>query len=98
MCIIPRFSGLDVTPGSVSYTHLDVYKRQAQVLGHLSYSLGQYKEALTKFAERLNEPDYDRTQDGYAAMFGQFFKGEPTPVSYTHLDVYKRQEICRWKR
>ena len=34
--------------------------RIAQVLGHLSYSLGQYKEALTKFAERLNEPGYDR--------------------------------------
>lgn len=52
--------------------------RIAQVLGHLSYSLGQYKEALTKFAERLSEPGYDRTPDGYAAMFGQFFKGEPT--------------------
>ena len=52
--------------------------RIAQVLGHLSYSLGQYKEALTKFAEQLNEPGYDRTPDGYAAMFGQFFKGEPT--------------------
>ena len=52
--------------------------RIAQVLGHLSYSLGQYKEALTKFAERLNEPGYDRTSDGYAAMFGQFFKSEPT--------------------
>lgn len=52
--------------------------RIAQVLGHLSYSLGQYKEALTKFAEQLNEPGYDRTPDGYAAMFGQFFKSEPT--------------------
>ena len=52
--------------------------RIAQVLGHLSYSLGQYKEALTKFAERLNEPGHDRTSDGYAAMFGQFFKSEPT--------------------
>ncbi len=52
--------------------------RIVQVLGHLGYSLGQYKEALTKFAERLNEPGYDRTPDGYAAMFGQFFKGEPT--------------------
>ena len=52
--------------------------RIVQVLGHLSYSLGQHKEALTKLAERLNEPGYDRTPDGYAAMFGQFFKGEPT--------------------
>ena len=52
--------------------------RIAQVLGHLSYSLGQYKETLMKFAERLNEPGYDRTPDGYAALFGQFFKGEPT--------------------
>lgn len=34
--------------------------RIAQVLGHLSYSLGQYKEALTKFAERLNDPANDR--------------------------------------
>ena len=52
--------------------------RVAQVLGHLSYSLRQYKEALTKFAERLNEPGYDRTPDGYAAMFGQFFRNKPT--------------------
>ena len=59
--------------------------RIAQVLGHLSYSLGQYKEALTKFAERLNEPGHDRTSDGYAAMFGQF------------LDVYKRQAVILGK-
>src|SRR5699024_11461583 len=52
--------------------------RIAQVLGHLSYSLAKYKVALTKLAERLNEPGHDRTSDGYAAMFGQFFKSEPT--------------------
>src|SRR5699024_5466931 len=52
--------------------------RIAKLLRHLSYSLGQYKEALTKVAERLNEPGYDRTSDGYAAMFAQFFKSEPT--------------------
>ena len=46
--------------------------RIVQVLGHLSYSLGQYKEALTKFAELLNELGYDRTPGGYAAMFGQY--------------------------
>ena len=31
-----------------------------------------------EICKRLNEPGYDRTSDGYAAMFGQFFKGEPT--------------------
>ena len=46
--------------------------------GAFELFVGQYKEALTKFAEQLNEPGYDRTPDGYAAMFGQFFKGEPT--------------------
>ena len=44
--------------------------RVAQALGHLSYSLGQYKEALTRFADQLNEPGYDRIPDGDAAMFG----------------------------
>lgn len=52
--------------------------RVAQTLGYLSYSLGQYTEALTKFADQLNDPSYDRTPDGYASMFGQFFQGEPT--------------------
>ena len=68
--------GRDIVLGSLADGNMLV--RIAQVLGHLSYSLGQYKEALTKFAERLNEPGYDRTSDGYAAMFGQFFKSEPT--------------------
>ena len=36
------------------------------------------KEALTKYADQLNEPGYDRTPDGYAAMFGQFFQEGPT--------------------
>lgn len=49
-----------------------------QVLGHLSYSLGQYKESLMKFAEQLNEPGYERTSDSYTASFGRLFQGEPT--------------------
>lgn len=45
-----------------------LFVRIAQVLGHLSYSLGKNKEALTNFAEQLNEPGYDRTLVSYAAM------------------------------
>lgn len=78
--IHPQFCGHDRFDivGFGQHSKATILVRIAQVLGHLSYSLGQYKEALTKFAEQLNEPGYDRTPDGYAAMFGQFFKGEPT--------------------
>ena len=52
--------------------------RMTQVLGHLSYSLRQYKDALLPFARQLNEPGHDRTAEGYAALFGQFFQEKPT--------------------
>ena len=52
--------------------------RMTQVLGHLSYSLRQYKDALLPFVQQLNEPGHDRTAEGYAALFGQFFQEEPT--------------------
>ena len=64
--------------GAVSYTHLDVYKRQITVyLGtkewdgprKLSDMFGEVDEELLPFI-----PDY-----------------RINPVSYTHLDVYKRQ-------
>ena len=69
---------------AVSYTHLDVYKRQvvdlavednddaAVLIGHgLSAGLGQVEDRQAAEAE------------GNAAV--------DKPVSYTHLDVYKRQ-------
>ena len=64
----------------VSYTHLDVYKRQ--VVGVV-------------YAPYLNEL-FTATKGGGA--FLQYASREPErlrvgqkPVSYTHLDVYKRQ-------
>ena len=48
------------------------------VLGHLSYSLRQYKMTLTAFAEFLQENAEIRTPAGYAAAFGQFFKENAT--------------------
>ena len=61
----------------VSYTHLDVYKRQAQdqypglpVLCSGGVASNRHlRHVLTEFCQ---------------AIFAQ-------PVSYTHLDVYKRQ-------
>lgn len=48
------------------------------VLGHLSFSLRQYKMTLTAFAEFLQENAEIRTPTGYAAAFGQFFRGNAT--------------------
>ena len=50
--------------------------RVIPVLGHLSYSLRQYKMTLTAFAEFLQENTEIRTPTGYAAAFGQFFRGK----------------------
>ena len=78
---------------SVSYTHLDVYKRQG-----VGYALAGYPAAQKR----------DHGPDGrYAAAIAQLYGtgragGHPQPasprhcrcqgpVSYTHLDVYKRQ-------
>lgn len=52
--------------------------RVIPVLGHLSYSLHQYKKTMTAFAEFLQENAEIRTPAGYAAAFGQFFKENVT--------------------
>ena len=44
--------------------------RVIPVLGHLSYSLRQYKKTMTAFAEFLQENAEIRTPAGYAAAFG----------------------------
>ena len=65
---------------SVSYTHLDVYKRQQQI----------QREVRTKLASISNTPcsrgmTNEQIKDIKYNGTGDF------PVSYTHLDVYKRQ-------
>ena len=52
--------------------------RVIPVLGHLSYSLHQYKKTMMAFAEFLQENAEIRTPTGYAAAFGQFFKENVT--------------------
>ena len=62
----------------VSYTHLDVYKRQlldSSLVGGTTVGTG--KNELPKVFESVSED-----KDGVITV---------TPVSYTHLDVYKRQ-------
>ena len=71
----------------VSYTHLDVYKRQVlEVCGRevRSVVLGAID------LHRMNDP-YEKLRyifERVGALVDEY-----RPVSYTHLDVYKRQAL-----
>ena len=67
------------TPGSnpVSYTHLDVYKRQAPD-----------QQAITEEATEY----FNQMMDGDFETFFNALPQGVQAVSYTHLDVYKRQD------
>ena len=66
----------------VSYTHLDVYKRQAGGPGpqRLAHRVEDVVGAASRFLERL-----EGRRHCVVVTLGA------EPVSYTHLDVYKRQ-------
>ena len=66
---------LMIVPIPVSYTHLDVYKRQVLLCGPL---------CLTQLAPHIAGQVFVGCYIMGSAVFLQ-------PVSYTHLDVYKRQ-------
>ena len=64
---------------AVSYTHLDVYKRQ--VLSLISDML----KAIAEYAK------HDRAEFVRVVQKAQSSQQTTEAVSYTHLDVYKRQ-------
>ena len=80
---------------SVSYTHLDVYKRQVQIAPEAA--LGQ-DEATIAYRARKNGHASALVleavaPDGYAGKIRLLIAlGIDGAVSYTHLDVYKRQD------
>ena len=87
-------------PQAVSYTHLDVYKRQVEACiaelraGDPAILAGwerqrQRIEAAAAFYKR--SPDFVRQGKGDTATHKLFVERSYMPVSYTHLDVYKRQ-------
>ena len=68
----------------VSYTHLDVYKRQ--ILDNLTFLVnngGMKAEDVKPICQEF----CSWAKEGYSILVVNH-----TPVSYTHLDVYKRQE------
>ena len=89
----------------VSYTHLDVYKRQygdSEDLCYLGNTLGKYyfydmadavsdvygfeQHREARKNSRAETVNMDEAPDAKKAP-------DVIPVSYTHLDVYKRQDI-----
>ena len=95
-------------PIPVSYTHLDVYKRQALAgtacnsgdagfyppeREQAKYYIVQYNRGhYGNSEEELRQADAIEIRFGQASMGGIGESVESTDtVSYTHLDVYKRQ-------
>ena len=66
----------------VSYTHLDVYKRQKQVVAgcNRKYVYDTYS-LYRQWSRTARSKDCKRNYDA---------------VSYTHLDVYKRPNLYIW--
>ena len=90
-----HYAGLYVS--AVSYTHLDVYKRQGGTFG---YKFSPTNEALIGAAVKPGPAPI--TSGAISCLVPRFFfakiksatangRNASIPVSYTHLDVYKRQ-------
>ena len=79
-CLLLNVDGADYSK-AVSYTHLDVYKRQVP------------KSALVIriFVPKSSIKTLIKNQNHHFHLPCMIFPQLHTPVSYTHLDVYKRQ-------
>ena len=84
----PQLCGYLRNSKTVSYTHLDVYKRQV-----LDFQGKPIENKKFNPSETINEENLPYLTHGAFDRFSEFRVGNSfTPVSYTHLDVYKRQE------
>ena len=79
--VLPRGRAVQA---AVSYTHLDVYKRQ--VLANVVKRLKEIHGVALGVASKRLQPAKQPTQS-------RPLRRHPEPVSYTHLDVYKRQAL-----
>ena len=73
---------------AVSYTHLDVYKRQSDDGQYLKRSSTDQGYEDTAFSLEIGQ-----TSGLVETVNGIFILKRYEPVSYTHLDVYKRQVV-----
>ena len=71
----------------VSYTHLDVYKRQGQ---YLTIDDSKYAGTPGGKTQNIYALNYNDKDNDIKISLGS--------VSYTHLDVYKRQKVQRSRK
>ena len=72
----------------VSYTHLDVYKRQADALSE--YKVAKVNSLTVRVGVLANVMPA-AFEFAFEALTDDTIFSGARPVSYTHLDVYKRQ-------
>ena len=97
-----------MTDSPVSYTHLDVYKRQVTKRNIVGVATAHPEIAkrgvlLRKFGQEVIRVTAGKRVHGTGAVPGGMNKSLTVAerdellkaVSYTHLDVYKRQAPCR---
>ena len=79
---------------AVSYTHLDVYKRQVyerKMTGSfMKLRCDEVRPLDEKILLKNNIPGFLKMEKCYVKNEGQYWYDT---VSYTHLDVYKRQGL-----
>ena len=68
---------------AVSYTHLDVYKRQTPSTN--------YRKEGHEMPCPHNQISIVQRSNRQSAVAAAAYQSGEKPVSYTHLDVYKRQ-------
>ena len=73
----------------VSYTHLDVYKRQVETMCKVAQGVNHGAAPIPEEAKWVQAKEI---KDISGLTHGV---GWCAPVSYTHLDVYKRQAPLR---
>ena len=59
-----------------NYAEAITLQRYTAVCGHLAYSLGEYQTAMLDFAEKSDGNEAERTAEGFAKMFGDYFPPE----------------------
>ena len=90
--------------GAVSYTHLDVYKRQGTLNAQIKLVVASRPSAYgLKRAEAAGIQTLTLSKDVYAdpiqadEVIAHELLAAGCAVSYTHLDVYKRQASRSWE-